>query len=140
MVTYIGSLVQLCCEEGGTLQTNITGTCEECLQCLGYRGFPLLTACVFSWSTLLRLQVTLQGNCQKWVLGCVHFPGLSHSGSDSWVSTKAQTGLGLSFVPFPGPSSSDYQVLGEHTLPRWVVCHITSPSQLLSFLGAQQEC
>ena len=25
MVTYLGSLVQLCCEEGGTLQTNITG-------------------------------------------------------------------------------------------------------------------
>ena len=43
-------------------------------------GLPPLTACVLSWSTLLRLQVALQGNCLKWVLGCVHSPGLSHSG------------------------------------------------------------
>ena len=39
MVIYLGSLVQLCCEEGGTLQTNITGVCGECSQCLGYTGF-----------------------------------------------------------------------------------------------------
>ena len=32
MVTYLGSLVQLCCGEGGTLQTNITGVCGECSQ------------------------------------------------------------------------------------------------------------
>ena len=48
-------------------------------------GLSLLTACVFSGSTLLRLQVALQGNCQKQALGCVHFPGLSCSGSGSWV-------------------------------------------------------
>ena len=30
MVTYLGSLVQLRCGEGGTLQTNITGVCWEC--------------------------------------------------------------------------------------------------------------
>ena len=41
MVTYLGSLVQLCCGEGGTLQTNITGMCGECLQCLGHTGFAL---------------------------------------------------------------------------------------------------
>ena len=34
-----GSLVQLCCGEGGTLQTNITGICGECSQCLGQTGF-----------------------------------------------------------------------------------------------------
>ena len=39
MVTYLGSLVQLCCGEGGTLQTNITGLCGECLQCLIHTGF-----------------------------------------------------------------------------------------------------
>ena len=41
-------------------------------------------------------------------------------------STKAQIRLGLHFVPFPGPSSSGDQVLGKHTLPRWVVHLITS--------------
>ena len=39
MVTYLGSLVQSCCGEGGTLQTNITGVCGECSQCLGHTGF-----------------------------------------------------------------------------------------------------
>ena len=39
MVIYLGSLVQLCCGEGGTLQTDITGVCGKCLQCLGHTGF-----------------------------------------------------------------------------------------------------
>ena len=55
-------------------------------------------------------------------------------------STKAQTQLGLRFVPFPGVSSSGVQVLGESTLPRWAVCLIISWFQPLGFLGALQEC
>jgi len=39
VVTYLCSLVQSCCGEGGTLQTNITGVCGECSQCLGHTGF-----------------------------------------------------------------------------------------------------
>ena len=39
VVTYLGSLVQLCCGEGGTLQTNITGMCGECSQCMDHTGF-----------------------------------------------------------------------------------------------------
>ena len=39
VVTSLGSLVQLCCGEGGTRQTNITGVCGECLQCLGHTRF-----------------------------------------------------------------------------------------------------
>ena len=39
MVTYLGSLVQLCCGERGTLQTNITGLCGECSQCMDHTGF-----------------------------------------------------------------------------------------------------
>ena len=45
----LGSLVQLCCGEGGTLQTNITGMCGECSQCLGYTGFaPACGVCAFT--------------------------------------------------------------------------------------------
>ena len=53
MVTYLGSLVQLCSGEGGILQINITGMCEECLQCVDHSGvapahgmcaFPVYTA------------------------------------------------------------------------------------------------
>ena len=48
-------------------------------------------------------------------------------------STKAQTQLGLHFVPYPGPSSSGDQVLGEHTLPRCgAFYHLSCPSRLVS--------
>ena len=48
MFTYLGSLVQLYCGEGGILQTNITGVCEKCLQCLGHTGFiPAHGVCAF---------------------------------------------------------------------------------------------
>ena len=32
MITYVGSLAQLCCGEGEKLQTNATGMCRECLK------------------------------------------------------------------------------------------------------------
>ena len=48
-------------------------------------------------------------------------------------STKAQTQLGLHFVPFPGSSNSGDQVLGECGC-----CDLLPPlSLLLSFLGVQ---
>ena len=82
MVTYLGSLVQLCCGEGGTLQANITGVCGECSQCMDHTGLaPAHRLRVLSWATLLRLQVALQGCCPKRALHFVHFPGLSFSGS-----------------------------------------------------------
>ena len=61
--------------------------------------FPQLTVHVLSQSTLLRLQVALQGNCLRWT---------------------------LDFVPFPGPSSSGNQVLGERTVPGGLCDLITS--------------
>ena len=84
MVIYLGSLVQLCCGEGGTL-----GSARRVWALL---GLPPLTACVLSQSTLLRLEVLLQG-----ALGCVHFPGLSLSGSGSWVLHKNTDLVGPSF-------------------------------------------
>ena len=48
MVSYLDSLVQSCCGEEGTLQTNITGVCGECSQCLGHTGFaPIHGMCAF---------------------------------------------------------------------------------------------
>ena len=54
-------------------------------------------------------------------------------------STRAQTWLGMHFVPCPSPSSSGDQVLGEHTVPGgpWIL--ITSPAGPLSFPGALWE-
>ena len=98
-------------------------------------GLPPLTACALSRSILLRLQVALQRNRLRWALACVHFLGLSHSGSGSWYSTKAQTQLGLHFVPFPGLSSSSDQVFGERMLPRWgnASYHLSCPSRSVSW-------
>ena len=39
MVTYLGSLVELCCGERGTLQTNTTGMYEECSQYMDHTEF-----------------------------------------------------------------------------------------------------
>ena len=62
-------------------------------------GLP--PACVLSQSTLLRLQVALQGNCLKQALGCVHYPGLSCSGSGSWVLHKGTDLVGRAFCVLP---------------------------------------
>ena len=128
--------------EGGTLQANITGVCEECSQCMDHTGLaPAHRLRVLSWATLLRLQVALQGCCPKQALHFVYVPGLSCSGSGSWVRHKgAQIQLGLRFVPFPGPCSSGNQVLGEYTLPRCAVVlsrrsyHLPHPSCSLSWV------
>ena len=94
-------------------------------------GLPLLTACVPSQATLLRLQVALLGTVRR-ALGCMYFPGQVQV---LRYSTKAQTRLGLRFVPFPGVSSSGDQVLGERTLPSWAVCLITSHVPAAQFPG-----
>ena len=62
---------------------------------------PPLTACVLSRSTLLRLQVALQGNCLNQALGCVRFPGLTHSGSGSRVLHKGTDSVGPAFCALP---------------------------------------
>ena len=65
--TYLGLLVQLCCGEGGTLQTN--QVCVGPTLGLTTLGLPPVTACMLSQSTLLKLQVALQGNYLKRALG-----------------------------------------------------------------------
>ena len=64
-------------------------------------GLPPPMACVLSQSTLLSLQVALHVNCLKWALGCMHFPGLSSSGSGSWVLPKGADSVGPVFCALP---------------------------------------
>ena len=48
MVTYLGLLVQSCCGKRGTLPTNISSVCGECLQCIGQTEFaPAHGMCAF---------------------------------------------------------------------------------------------
>ena len=99
----------------------------------------LLTVCVLSLSTLLRLQVALQGNCLRWALGCVHSPGLSHSCSGSQVLPKGADLVGPVFCALP--RSEQLRRPGAwraHTSQ--VQCILSPPrSQPLGFLGAQWE-
>ena len=101
MVTYLGSLVQLCCGEGGTLQTNITGVCGECSQCMDHTGFaPAHGACAFLVYTA-QAPGCSTGNCPKPALGFVHFPGLNCSGLGSQVLLKGTDSVGRAFFALP---------------------------------------
>ena len=74
---FLGSLVQSCCGEGGTLQRNITGMCGVCSQCLGHTGFaPAHSVCAFPVYTVQALRCSA-GNCLRLALGCMHFLGLN---------------------------------------------------------------
>ena len=97
MDTFLGSLVQSRCGEGGTLQTNNIGVCS---QCLSHTGPAPAHSTHSSGSRLLRREPS------RPALGCMHLPGLSHSGSGTQVAPRGADWLGLCFVPFPGPSSS----------------------------------
>ena len=80
VATNLGSLVQLCCVEGGTPQTIAAGVCGE----LPVDGQHWVSHSprwhVLPRSTLLRLQGALQGHCLKWTLWFVPFLGLSNFG------------------------------------------------------------
>ena len=95
MVTFLGSLVQSCCGEGEILQTNITGMCGECLQFLATLGLPPAHGmCAFPVYTAQALRCSAE-------LRCVHFPGLSCSGSGSWVLHKGTDLVGPVFCALP---------------------------------------
>ena len=96
--TFLGSLVQLICGEGGTLQANNTGMC---LQCLGHTGFaPTHCVCAFPVYTAQTLGCSA-GNCLMQALVCMHFPGLSFSGSGSQVLHKGADLVGPVFCTRP---------------------------------------
>ena len=134
MVTYLGSLVQLCCGEEGALQTNILASVGGARSAWATLGFPCSWHMCFpslhcSGSRLLCRELSKVGP------RLCALPGLSCSGSDFGYSTKAQIRLGLQFAPFPGPSSSGDQVLGECSLPSWVGHFNTSPVPASWFPG-----
>ena len=90
----------MCCGEWGTLQTNITVMCRECSQCLGHTGFALAHGvCAFAVYTAQAPGFSA-GELRR-ALGGVHFPGISHSGSGSWVLHKGGGSVGPVFSAFP---------------------------------------
>ena len=95
---FLGSFVQSCCGEGGTLQTNNTGMC---LQCLGHTGFaPAHGVCTLPAHTAQALGCSAR-NRPRPALGCMHLPGLSCSGSATWVVLRGTDSIGPAFCALP---------------------------------------
>ena len=89
---FLGSLVQSRCGKGGMLQTNNTGVC---LQCLIHPG-PVPAHSTHSSGSRLLCQNRLRP-----VLGCMHLPGLSRSGSGTQVVLRGADSVGPAFWAFP---------------------------------------
>ena len=96
--TFSGSLVQSRCGEGGTLQTNNTGVCSQCLSHTG--PAPAHGACALPAHTAQALGCST-GNRPRPVLGCMHHPGLSRSGSGTRVVLKGSDSVGPVFCALP---------------------------------------
>ena len=80
------------------LQTNNTGVCSQCLSHTGLAlahgvcAFPIYTSQGLCFSA---------GNCLRLALGCMHFPGLSHSGSGTRVVLRGTDTVGPAFCARP---------------------------------------
>ena len=102
MVTFFfvggGSLAHSCFGEGEMLQTNITGVCSQCFSCTEFD--PAHSVCAFPVYTAQTLSCSPR-NCLMWALVCMHFPGLSCSGSGSRVLHRGTDLVGLVFCACP---------------------------------------
>ena len=98
-------------------------------------GLPQLTAACAFPAYIAQVPGCSARKLSKADLCFVHLPGLSCSGSGSWVLHK-DTDSGMHCVLFPGLSSSGNEVLGEHTAhcPRWSVHlnYLPGPSHSVS--------
>ena len=99
-------------------------------------GLPQLTMCVLSWSTLLRLKVTLHRNCPKQALDFAHFPGLSCSGSGSRVLHKGTDLVEHVFCALPRSEKLRQPGTWWAHCPRWSVHlnHHPGPGCLVSWM------
>ena len=73
---------------------------------------------------------------REWALSCVHFPGLSHSGSGSWVIHKGSASTGPTFCAFPVRAAQTTRSLTSSLSPG-AVCLIPSavPASLFGHAG-----
>ena len=82
-------------------------------------------------------------NCLKQALGCLHFPGLSHSGSRSYVLYKCADSVGPVFCALPRSEQLRWPGAWRAQSPpgRGSILLPSPPqSQLHGFLGVQQAC
>ena len=139
MVSYLGSLVQSCCGEGGTWQTNVTSVCGECSLCLSHTGLPPTHGvCALPVYTSQAL------GCSAGELSEVG-PGL-HALPRSkplmfrFVGTPQRCILSWAFVLCPSQvrAVQATRCLVSAVSPRWGICLITSPVPAAGFSGCLQ--
>ena len=115
------SLVQLCCGEGGRLQTNITGVCAECLQFMDHKGFA-----------------SAHGTC-AFLVYSAQAPGLSCSDSGFQVLNKGIDLVGPVFYALP--RSEELRLPGAWRVhcPRCTVLfnHLPSPCHSVPWCAAR---
>ena len=95
---FLGSLVQSRCGEGGTLQTNNIGVCCQCLSHTGPASAH--GACSLPAHTAQALGCSARNH--PWLaLDCSQLPGLSRSGSGTWVVLRGADSVGPAFCALP---------------------------------------
>ena len=90
--------VQSHCGEGGTLQTNNTGVCSQCLS--HTVSAPTHGVCSLPAHTTQALGCSA-GNHPWPALGCLHLPGPSPSGSGTRVVLRGADMVGPAFCVLP---------------------------------------
>ena len=125
---------------GGTLQTNSTGVCGECLQCLGHTGFtPAHGVCAFPVFTAQAPGYSA-GKLSKAGPG-LHALPRSKPLMFRFSGTPQRHRLGWACILCPPQvlASQATRCLASALSPG-VWCVLSPPrSQLLGFLGAQRE-
>ena len=136
MVTYLGSLVEWCCGEGGILQTNITGVCGEGSQCLGHAGFvPAHGMCVFPVYTA-QVPGCSAGELSKAGPGLCVLPRSKMLRFRFLGTPQGTDSVGPAFCALP--RSKQLRRPGAWQVHAPQVCSVSShlPSRPLCFLGA----
>ena len=131
MVTYLGSLIQLYCVKGETLQKNITGMCGECLQCMDHTGFaPAHSGVSFLDLHCSGSRLLCRGTVQsRLCISCTSQVQVLR------YSTKADS-VGRAFCALPRPKQLRRPGAWRVHCPRWSVClnHLPGPSHWVSWV------
>ena len=80
------------------LQTKNTGVCSQCLSHTG--PAPAHSACTLPAHTA-QAPGCSAGNHPRPALGCMRLPGLSRSGSGTWVVLRGADSVGAAFCALP---------------------------------------
>ena len=135
MVTYLGSLVQLCCGGGGhckQISLVCVGGSSQCMDHIRLAPahgsgvcFPVYTA---------RAPGCSAGVLSKANPAFMHFPGLNCSGSGSWALRMGTDSVGCAFRALPRSEQLRWPGACQRHCPRWAVHlnHLPSPGGSVS--------